>query len=418
MPLRIFKQLLALCMTAMASLAFAGEGIVVREGDIIVADQFTARSIAVGSTLQLWPDGIIPYTLDPALPADSILSITRAIRHWNEVGGISLLPLADVHASTGTDVADSVRFTTGDYCASWVGRRGGQQNLWVAPNCPAGSIMHEIGHLLGLEHEHTRPDRDQYIQIHWENISADKQHNFDAAPASSRLPGAYDYDSIMHYGTHNFSSNGQPTITALDGVSHNLGQRVAPSTGDLQAIADLYGTDLSVLTNVVAGEPTAEVDIYVSNLTGQGAHDIRLVIGSSDDTLEPPEGQGNWRCESYAAETVTCELSRLPASTVEQITLSLPDEKTMDELEIDVEVTSRTPDDDLSNNASTLPSDEASGTPHRSPLDQLAATLGQKTEVQEDAVAQAAVGGGSFSLISLAGLLFLVVGQACRRIYL
>ena len=36
--------------------------------------------------------------------------------------------------------------------------------------CRKGNIMHEIGHTLGLAHEHARPDRDQYVDIMWENI--------------------------------------------------------------------------------------------------------------------------------------------------------------------------------------------------------------------------------------------------------
>ena len=40
-----------------------------------------------------------------------------------------------------------------------------------------GSAEHEILHALGFYHEQNRPDRDQYVTIHHENVMSGKFHN-------------------------------------------------------------------------------------------------------------------------------------------------------------------------------------------------------------------------------------------------
>ena len=58
-------------------------------------------------------------------------------------------------------------------CCSYVGRMGaGQaQGVNLGRECiKMGTIAHEIGHVIGFWHEHTRPDRDLYVDIFKRNI--------------------------------------------------------------------------------------------------------------------------------------------------------------------------------------------------------------------------------------------------------
>ena len=65
-----------------------------------------------------------------------------------------------------------------------------------------GIIMHEIGHAIGLNHEHMRTDRDNYIVINLANILGGYEVYFDPELKTSKwteLGVPYDVGSVMHY---------------------------------------------------------------------------------------------------------------------------------------------------------------------------------------------------------------------------
>lgn len=64
--------------------------------------------------------------------------------------------------------------------------------------------MHELGHAIGLFHEQTRTDRDNYVSIIKENVIDRLFYNFEKRTSKAmNLYGVpYDYRSIMHYGAY------------------------------------------------------------------------------------------------------------------------------------------------------------------------------------------------------------------------
>ena len=135
-----------------------------------------------------------------------------------------------------------VRFLDGgNVCSSFVGMQGGSQDLKLGrPDCVhSGIAQHEFLHALGFWHEQSRPDRDSFVSINFNNIMPGQEHNFMKQTSINSLGSAYDYGSIMHYGSTFFSSNGQPTIVPLQpGVI--IGQRDDPSTSDIIQLRLLY----------------------------------------------------------------------------------------------------------------------------------------------------------------------------------
>ena len=65
-------------------------------------------------------------------------------------------------------------------------------------------VKHEIGHALGLIHEHQRTDRGQYVFFNRNNIKANSIAAFEPVRGAITLT-EYDYNSIMHYDQCTFS---------------------------------------------------------------------------------------------------------------------------------------------------------------------------------------------------------------------
>ena len=122
-----------------------------------------------------------------------------------------------------------VIFTNSDANNSYVGMSGGRQVINLAAFQTVRTAIHEIGHAIGLYHEHCANNRDRYININYSNIKPSARHNFDIPNRTTGIhpmSDGIDFNSIMLYGSYTSDTNivydtNKPMMTKKDGSTWN-----------------------------------------------------------------------------------------------------------------------------------------------------------------------------------------------------
>ncbi|XP_025092948.1 zinc metalloproteinase nas-13-like [Pomacea canaliculata] len=164
---------------------------------------------AIRSNDYRWDDDVIPYKIASYVFSSSEeREIQKALDEWQQYTCLSF------RRARSTD-RNFILFDNGDGCFSNVGMIGGSQVIGLARGCRTkGVIVHEVGHAVGFQHEQTRPDRDDYVEIIRANIPPNLYYNFEKYTTSfvNVFGIPYDYESVMHYGAKAFSVTGGDTI--------------------------------------------------------------------------------------------------------------------------------------------------------------------------------------------------------------
>lgn len=167
-----------------------------------------SRAAVINNFLtQRWPGGRVPYVIssEAAPYRDTIQAAISALA--------SQTYARFVPRNGESDYVEFIQSDDPGACYSYLGRTGGRQPIGVQGACPAGAVLHEMGHALGFIHEHQRPDRDGPITFYAQNADSSRISQLAANPPGTAVTlSPYDVTSIMHYDSYAFSQNRLPTM--------------------------------------------------------------------------------------------------------------------------------------------------------------------------------------------------------------
>lgn len=197
------------------------DGLAVLEGDMILGPTEVVASgnfvlnplpeVDTVKTLSVfnyggWPGGEIPFVNGPNLVGTAPGAITAAISTWNATGIVRFVPRTNQNTWIVFDGA------TAD-----MGRGEGRAPIGFIPytvrvvrfgdRVSPAIAHHELGHVIGLRHEHTRLDRYNAVSINWANVRLDRVGNYLTHGPEATDYDPYDISSLMHYDNNTFSIN-------------------------------------------------------------------------------------------------------------------------------------------------------------------------------------------------------------------
>jgi hypothetical protein len=233
-------------------------------------------SLSIAYSQYLWPKvkgvATVYYLIDSQSDPNATPNIQAAIATSNAdfPGVLQWVPWNSSLGPNYVDINLSASNTSG-ICEANEGYEAiPAQPMTGSTNCTLGTILHEMGHVIGLWHEQSRSDRNTYITVNYDNVIKSAWSNFQIVTDDEQVLSSYDYASVMQYIPFAFSSNGAPVIESIpagipmagyEGVPSQAGPTGTPalppfdySAGDKETILRLYGaapTQVTVTSNPV-----------------------------------------------------------------------------------------------------------------------------------------------------------------------
>ena len=258
-----------------------------------------------------WPDGIVPYVIDDNVPRSLKAVILDAIRMWDTQTVLRFVERTPQHDRYQ-------RYTMGSISGARICRQETgpvEQVHQVALGDDLLSLLHNIGHQIGLEHEQQRRDRDHWLTVFRDNIAETPLARDAWHPRPDFGPDItpYDYRSIMHYWfiePQKQRNHARPYQAETIPPGMPFGATAELSPGDIDAVARMYGHIPS--EHVISTNP-AGLEIIVDGERMTAPASFSWATGS-EHTLEVPSPQfrpgsrflfGRWSDDGERAHRIT-----------------------------------------------------------------------------------------------------------------
>ncbi|XP_075990981.1 uncharacterized protein LOC142986384 [Anticarsia gemmatalis] len=207
------------------------------QGDILLDEeqvQDLVRQFATGTNAYIWPNTTWPhntivYEIAPEFDKAQEAAILDGIKDVEKNTCIKFRRRKPADTNYVRVTANpSGCFASVGY---WAPR--GVHSFNLARNTPGfgcfrhNTIIHEWLHVIGFQHMQSTHNRDDYVNVMWDNILAGTEHNFMRYSANTvdNLGLPYEYDSVMHYSRVGFSKNGEATLLPIYDDKGLMGQR-------------------------------------------------------------------------------------------------------------------------------------------------------------------------------------------------
>ena len=183
----------------------------------------SADAAVIVSPQYKWPNAEIPYDYVGVNAKEEAL-VELAIQRWQAVLPQPMFRRRQLGDRYSVTFIPSQGLPSGVCMASRAGFDANTKEVFVQiqESCSIKIIIHELGHVIGLEHEHQRCDAEKYVTLSYAtwvelgiledearrvgstSVMAKQFPPFQCVPELNRggaitVPGPYDYLSVMHY---------------------------------------------------------------------------------------------------------------------------------------------------------------------------------------------------------------------------